>query len=105
MLDNFDNIDDKRGGCTPPSIPFEQAWAALQPELNKEAARRKRKRRFLFFLLSFIAIALVGGLVALKDSKSLTHSLVKSDGGRNGQPAVSVIALPMVVGKSLVKKK
>ena len=104
MLDNFDNIDDKRGEVTLPSIPFEQAWAALQPELDKEAVKRKRKRRFLFFLLSFIAIVLVGGLVGLKDSKSLTHSFAKSNGGRISQPAVSVIALPMVVGKSLVKK-
>ena len=104
MQDNFDKIDENKGGTKQPFVPFDKAWAALQPELDKEAARRKRKRRFLFFWLSFIAVALIGGLVMLKSGKSNTPSFTKTGAGNQSKPTISILAVPLVVGKSLVMK-
>jgi len=104
MQDNFDEIEENKGGTKQPFVPFEKAWAALQPELDKEAARRKRKRRFLFFWLSFIAVALIGGLVVLKNGKPVANSFTKTAAGNKPTPNALVLAVPLVVGKSLVMK-
>ena len=67
MQNNFENINDET-----PFIPFDDVWTSLKPELDKEAARReKRKRRFIFFWFTFIAISLLagGGLLIVKSEE------------------------------------
>ena len=67
MQNNFENINDET-----PFIPFDDVWTSLKPELDKEAARReKRKRRFIFFWFTFIAIGLLagGGLILVKSEE------------------------------------
>lgn len=105
MQNNFGNIDEKREGAMPPTIPFETAWATLKPNLDKEAARRKRKKRVIFFFVSVLVVGLIGGLLMLNENKQHTLATVKSaKGGSVSTPAVSAVALPIIVGKSLFKK-
>lgn len=105
MQNNFGNIDEKREGAMPPSIPFEAAWATLKPKLDKEAARRKRRKRVFIFCISILVIGLISGLVILNENKQHTLATVKSSkAGSVSTPAVSAVALPIIVGKSLFKK-
>lgn len=54
-----------------PSIDFSKAWNSLKPELDMEQARReKKKRRFIIFWFSAIAIGLVSGALLLHNSHS-----------------------------------
>ena len=104
MRDNLGNIDGKKEGAIPPAIPFEAAWATLKPNLDKEAARRKRRKRVFFFWISILAVGLISGLIVMNESKKHTQATVKSTGGNIATPSVSAVALPLIVGKTLLEK-
>ena len=72
MQNNNENIND-----TTPSLPFDDVWADLKPALDKEAARReKRKKRFIIFWFTFIAISVSGGLLMVNGKKGNSEKLI-----------------------------
>lgn len=61
-----------------PSIDFNKAWDSLKPELDKEQARReKKKRRFIIFWFTAVAIA-IGSSIFLVNNKYGDKSIAAS---------------------------
>ena len=71
-----DNMNDINENGMPPFISFDKAWAGLKPELDAEAKRReKRKKRFIIFWISLIAIGLGGGFVLYNNGNKTTNNV------------------------------
>ncbi|MFP5039495.1 hypothetical protein [Parasediminibacterium sp. JCM 36343] len=100
------NMDDNKAA---PFVPFEKAWAGLQPALEKEAARRKkRKKRAVFFWLGIIAVALIGGAFAIHSSNLSSYSTVQYNNKQStvlAKPSMSVASLALPVAIDLLKKE
>ena len=105
MQSDFDNIDRNDNNLAKPFVAFEDAWSALKPELDREAKRRKeRKKRIVFFLFSLLIMGLVGGFI-LKNAKFSSTSIaiknksvspnIKTDNMGN--------LLPLIVGNTMTK--
>jgi len=104
MQNNFENIDKNNNNGEKPIVAFEEAWSALKPTLDKEAERRKRKKRIISFLFSFLLLSLIGGIVLMNNRKLSSSTTVFQ-----GKPALLniksnaiVSAMTIIVGSTMV---
>ena len=111
MQNDFENIDkntDKNKGATP-LVSFEKAWASLQPQLDKEAERRqKKRRRFVFFWLGILSISLVSGWFAVHSNSGFSvvaKNTLPRISISNAKVGNAVTALPAMVSLVLVHEK
>lgn len=91
-----------------PFVPFETAWASLQPVLDKEAARRKkRKRRFIIFWISILAIGVFGTFL-LKHNNSNTMPVIakgKAASMPHTKGVTAAVVLPPITTKVTASKR
>ncbi len=79
---------ESNNGAKPPFIPFETAWASLQPALEAEAQQRKREKRRIFFWWGFSAcvVLIIASWALLQHYNDASPIVTKSNSIENNAP-------------------